>query len=481
MSDLMKQLQELTKKTEFKDVQVVRTGEKLILPEGMTYDQGIEWLERRKREDERMVRIHHTMKAFPYDGANALFEVCREEFGFAESVGKKGPSGVEPPQMIGITLHNGSTKKVPWGRIQFPGFDEDEYIVTDYDSETMSFVIRGEVRKKHEDLVVKVANLTKSYLAVNSIYKGHSFKVDLSFIGNSDIRPKDPEFMNVSKITEDDVILSSKNLSEYKNILFRIENSEKCIKHGVPLKHGCILAGKYGTGKTLLAKYTAKQANTNGWTFIYVEKADQVKNALRLAQVYAPAVVFCEDIDQFAQDRTKDGVNEMLNTLDGIDTKDAPIISIFTTNHLENINSTLMRAGRIDTCVVMDPLNEVTGLKFIERFARNQEGESMLDPNADYQPAAEALAGVVPAFAMDIVTKAKTMTFVNDEEFVTPKLIINATEISKEHQRLATPKKTLNELERVGKATKELVGSLFTETEEIKKLDDNVKYISDNF
>ena len=466
---------------QFSNVEIERIkGGKIQLPEGMSIEEGIKWLERKKNEEERMVSVFYEMKAFPFDGANALFEVCREVFGYADTVGEKGPSGVKPPQMIGIKLANGQIKNVPWGRIQFPGFEENEFLETSYNARELSFIIRGDIKKKNESNVNLVCMRTQEYLKANSIYKGKSFKVDLGFLTRGG-NPQDPEFMNVSHINEDTVILSERNLNEYSGIFLRLKDSAACIREGISLKHGCVLAGQYGTGKTLLAKLTAKIANDNGWTFIYIEDSSQTKEALRLAEIYAPAVVFAEDIDRVVTDRSKDSVNAILNTLDGIDTKDKAIITVFTTNHLENINSTMMRAGRIDTCIIMDPLNEKTALRFISQFCKTKDGQDLLNPESDYMSAAEALSGIVPAFANDIIQKAKEYRLNRQATYVEPEMIVSAAETSRKHQELAKPKKMLNGNERLGLAIRNVVTESFSNAEELKDMSEKVDYLRDNF
>jgi SpoVK/Ycf46/Vps4 family AAA+-type ATPase len=221
-------------------------------------------LKRQRDKEEAIVSVQFAMKAFPLDGSNALYDVCQQEFGFADVVGEENPSGGTPPKTLGIKLADGSIKNVPWGRIQFPGFEKEEYIETNFNPNTMEFVITGEIKRKNEDMVNKVARLTEQYLKSNSIYKGQSFKIDLGFMSKPGTIPEDPKFMRVNDVNRDDVILSDAVRNEYSQVLFRIENVGICKDNNIPLKHGCVLAGPYGTGKTLLAKMTANLANQNG-------------------------------------------------------------------------------------------------------------------------------------------------------------------------------------------------------------------------
>lgn len=188
-----------------------------------------------------------------------------------------------------------------------------------------------------------------------------------------------------------------------------------------------------------MAKFTAKKAITNDWTFIYLEDVRQLRHALRLAEMYAPCVVFSEDIDKAVEgsDRTSD-INAILNTLDGVDTKNIPIITVLTTNHLENINKAFLRAGRIDSLITMTALDRNTGHQFLKRFARDKSGASLLDPTRDYTEAGEALTGIVPAFASEVVNKGKMYALYNNRDILLPEDIMTASESFKEHIRLTT-------------------------------------------
>jgi transitional endoplasmic reticulum ATPase len=269
----------------------------------------------------------------------------------------------------------------------------------------------------------------------------------------------------------------------YSAVLLRIKETEKCLKNNVQIKHGALLAGPYGTGKTLLAKYTAKVAIENNWTFIYLEDARQLKHALRLAEMYAPCVVFTEDIDKAVEGtgRTAD-MNAILNTLDGIDTKSNPIITVLTTNHIENINKAFLRAGRIDSLVTMKPLDAATGAQFLARFAKNQKGESLLNPEGDYTKAAAALTGIVPAFASEVINKAKIYAMYNDREVLEPSDIETAAEGFKEHIRLTTENKQLTAQEIVAEAVKTVntYGSNDSAAD-LTELKQDVKYIREQY
>jgi transitional endoplasmic reticulum ATPase len=380
------------------------------------------------------------MKAYPWDGAYALFRAMQKKFGYADMIAAKDASGSTPPTMVSLKLPDGTMVNVPWGRLQFPGLDDKSFLETKYDNGQMKFVVTGQIKRKFQKAVDELMLLTERILKEESIYKGNAIRVDLSFLTDSSLTMAQPEFLNnsVSSIKDEDILMNEVTRLNYSAVLLRIQKTKQCVKNGVQIKHGALLAGPYGTGKTLLAKYTAKIGIENGWTFIYLEDARQLKHALRLAEMYAPCVVFTEDIDKAVEGTRSVDMNAILNTLDGIDTKSNPIITVLTTNHIENINKAFLRAGRIDSLITMTALDNVTGHQFLERFARDKAGNSLLNPEADYAEAGAALTGIVPAFASEVINKAKMYALYNNRELLEPSDIMTASESFKEHIRLTT-------------------------------------------
>ena len=422
-------------KKDFSKAEVTR-GEtsKIILPDGMPLETAMEWIKRQIVMEEKVVTFHQGLRAYPLDGAYALYRAIVDIFGYVDLAKEEGPSSSTPPHMIGIKLPDGSSIQVPWGRMQFPGLDKESYLETKYNNAKMEFEIHGQFRKKFEPVVARIADRTMEILRDDSIYKGKAIKVDLAWITNGEF-PSDPKFLkDIELIKDTDVLMNEQTKLNYAAVLMRIEKSALCVKKNIPLKHGCLLAGPYGTGKTLTAKWTAKKAVENNWTFIYLEDCKQMKDALRLAEMYAPAVVFAEDIDKAMEGGRSSQMNEILNTLDGIDTKSHPIITILTTNHINNINPAFLRAGRIDSLIQMKPLDEETAAQFIKNFGKNSDGESILNDD-NYDEAAQSLSGIVPAFASEVMNKAKMNALYRggEKEKIDSRDIVAAAKSFKEH------------------------------------------------
>jgi len=397
--------------TTFKDVQIERRGNQIIIPEGMSYAEAHIWLKRQEEAEEKKVAIFDKISCYPLDGIVAVVRALNEVYGFTSL--ENAPTGffgaMEPPMMIQVPTADGSFETAPLGRIAIPKW-EGGFFDTELGKDA-SLILRGEIKRKFEPEVKRIIMLARQKLKEKSIYKGQAITIDLSFIDEDRrFNPINdaPTFMDVKSVDENMLILNDVTGFELQaNVFTLIEQTEACLRNNIPLKHGCLLMGPYGTGKTLAARVLASKCVRNGWTFIYLKKAEQLADALLLAQLYAPAVVFAEDIDQVMSGDRDGDINEILNTIDGVDTKDKPIITILTTNKPEDIEPAFLRAGRIDTVISLDAPDGKTSVRFVQMFAKNDDGHSLLVAGIDLTEAGKELAGFVPSFIAEAVQKAK--------------------------------------------------------------------------
>jgi transitional endoplasmic reticulum ATPase len=396
--------------TTFKEVRILREGTQIIIPEGMSYPEAHIWLKRQEEAEEKKVAIFDKIACYPLDGIVAVMRALKEVYGFASLEDTPGFFGEkEPPMMVQVPLANGGFETAPLGRIAIPKW-EGGFFDTEL-AKDAALVLRGEIKRKFEPEVKRIIALARQRLKEQSIYKGQAITIDLSFIDEDRrFNPINdaPNFIDVKNVDENMLILNDVTDFELRaNVFTLIEKTEACLRNNIPLKHGCLLMGPYGTGKTLAARVLASKCVRNGWTFIYLKNAEQLADALVLAQLYAPAVVFAEDIDQVMSGDRDGDINEILNTIDGVDTKDKPIITILTTNKPEDIEPAFLRAGRIDTVISLDAPDGKTSVRFVQMFARNDDGHSLLVKDIDLTEAGKELAGFVPSFIAEAVQKAK--------------------------------------------------------------------------
>lgn len=431
---------------QFKDVQVTREGTQIIIPPGMAYWEAREWLTRKEEAENKVVEVNHRIDCFPLDGILAVKQAMEEKYGFTNLRGLDGFWGEELPMMIQVVDADGKYHSAPVGKLQPPTW-EGGYITISL-GPVPQLVIGGQMRVRHEPAVQEIFKRTKELLRTKSIYKGQAMRIDLSWMSDGrNFHPINdaPQFMDVKDITEADLILPASTEFELRtNVWMLLEKTEACQRYNIPLKQGVLLYGPYGTGKTLTARVTAEKATRNKWTFFYLKNVKHVAAALKLAEHYAPCVIFAEDVDTVTGNRDED-MNQILNTLDGVDTKGKAIITILTTNNADAIDPSFLRAGRIDTLIHMGAPDAKAAERFVKLYAKDDDARTLLAEGLDLTPVGKSLEGYVPAFIAEAVQKAKRHAIAREGEDIVGKVnehdLLLASEALKLHAQMANPKK----------------------------------------
>lgn len=393
-------------------VEVSRRGAEIIIPEDMSIPEARVWLSRREEEENKRVAISEIVDAVPFEGAYAFSKALARMFGFTSMVDT--PQGFwpdAPPTLIGVQVSATKTEQVAWGRVQIPAFSGG-YLETGIaeKNKRLVFMISGEVLAKFKGQVKDLADLTRKIVREESIYRAKAVRVKFPK-SPKDYDPRDcPQFMDVSKAREDELIFSNDVELEIRTSLFTpIEQTAQCREHQIPLKRGVLLEGPYGVGKTLTANITAKKAMENGWTFLYLSNVDDLEAAIHFAKSYQPCVIFAEDIDRVMVSNPEnetsvrtEKMNAILNTIDGVDTKDMELLVLLTTNFVDIIDSAMMRPGRLDAVISVEPPDAEACIRLIQLYARGR-----LEEGTDLTKVGERLAGQIPATIREVVERSK--------------------------------------------------------------------------
>jgi ATP-dependent 26S proteasome regulatory subunit len=173
--------------------------------------------------------------------------------------------------------------------------------------------------------------------------------------------------------------------------------------------------------KTLLAFKLARIAVKNNWIFIYLKDPTLLAEVLRMSKIIDRsgngALVFLEDIDQVTRGNRDAAMQDILNTLDGGDTKNMNVISLFTTNHIEVIEPTFLRGKRIGTIISMGFLDADTTKRFLEESFKIGGYKITEDITNECQLVAES--SIAPAFMAEIVEAIKARLVFDDRQEVT--------------------------------------------------------------
>jgi transitional endoplasmic reticulum ATPase len=426
-------------------------GTKITIPVGMSFLEGAEWLLKQEREMERNVDVNETIDGFPLDGAMALYKALNKEFGWTETVGTPTWFGEIPPSTISVEVGVNQFAQVPWGKISMPGL-EGGYIEPcaghPNSDGTPVLTIHGVVKKKFRQQIADVVQSARDILRTESIYKGKAIKVTFpeDDVDHGDaISTQDmPTFYDTSRIAPEEVVFSKSVEEQIRVSLFTpITKSQACRDLKIPLKRTALISGPYGVGKTLTAAVTAQLAPKHGWTFILIESAEDLARAVEFSKQYEPAVIFAEDIDSVVQGERSVDMNDILNTIDGVESKGRELIIVLTTNHPEKINKAMLRPGRIDAFIEVLPPDAEAAERLVKVYARD-----LLADGEDLTEVGKMLSGHKPASIREVVEKAKLASVANSEgtpEKITAKDLETAALVMKPHFALMDEKPVLKE------------------------------------
>lgn len=377
------------------------------LPAGMTLQEGRHWLQKIEEEETRTFRFEFKFTGWaPLDAMWAAYRALSELHGFVHVGDFQSFFGPTPPTMITIEVDFGVTQQMPWGPIEVSGFSAPLVpsltLVEGHPTLMFSAKIRNNERATADSLMKKAISL----LQTSSIYRGKAIDVDFEVVNPNDFRfdpHKAPKFWDTSGTKLDELILSKKVEKLIKtNIWTPIRKTAEARKHKIPLRRTTLLAGSYGVGKTLGARATAKIAQDNGWTFLYLRKLEQLKQALYFAKKYQPCVIFAEDINRITSGKRDEEMDALFNTVDGVDRKDDEVMLVFTTNDIEEIHPGMIRPGRIDTVIMVTPPDAEAAERLIRLY-----GRGLIEESADLKEVARKLAGQIPAIIREAVERSK--------------------------------------------------------------------------
>ncbi len=282
-------------------------------------------------------------------------------------------------------------------------------------------------------------------------------------------------------VTFKDVAGQDEAKESLQEIIDFLHNPQKYADIGAKLPKGALLVGSPGTGKTLLAKAVAGEANVpffsiSGSDFeeVFVGVgASRVRDLFQQAAKVAPCIIFIDEID--AVGRTRDSrlgsndqtLNQLLGEIDGFDSSKGVVI-LAATNRPEILDKALLRAGRFDRRIIVDRPNLQGRLDTLKVHTRKIK----LSEDVDLRKIAQATAGAVGADLANLVNEAalravrKGRQAVNQEDLmVSFETVIAGTE--KKNTVLTDTEKRLVAYHEVGHA---LIAALEKHSQPVSKI-----------
>ena len=200
------------------------------------------------------------------------------------------------------------------------------------------------------------------------------------------------------KVKFDDVAGNEAAKQDLAEIVDFLKDSKKYEKLGAKIPRGVLLAGDPGTGKTLMARAVAGEADVPFFSISGSEFAEmfvgvgasRVRDLFNKAKKNAPSIIFIDEIDAVAHKRDARGgagredeqtLNQILVEMDGFD-NDSGVIVIAATNRVDMLDKALLRPGRFDRHVNVTLPERKDRLEILKVHFKNKPLEKDVDLNA---------------------------------------------------------------------------------------------------
>lgn len=200
------------------------------------------------------------------------------------------------------------------------------------------------------------------------------------------------------KVKFEDVAGNESAKQDLTEIVDFLKNPKKYEKLGAKIPRGVLLAGEPGTGKTLMARAVAGEANVPFFSISGSEFAEmfvgvgasRVRDLFSKAKKNAPSIIFIDEIDAVAHKRDARGgagredeqtLNQILVEMDGFD-NDSGVIVMAATNRVDMLDKALLRPGRFDRHVNVTLPERKDRLEILKVHFKNKPTEKDVDLNA---------------------------------------------------------------------------------------------------
>jgi cell division protease FtsH len=252
----------------------------------------------------------------------------------------------------------------------------------------------------------------------------------LGNFGRSQARRVDPEKI---RVTFDDVAGIDEAKAELTEIVDFLKTPDRYARLGGRIPHGVLLFGPPGTGKTLLARAVAGEAHAAFFSIAaseFIEAivgvgASRVRDLFAKAKEAAPSIIFIDELDAIgrsrqgsasvtgANDEREQTLDQILTEMDGFESTQAVVV-LGATNRSEILDPALLRPGRFDRRVAVQPPDRLGRLKILQVHTRSIP----LADDVDLEALASTTPGMVGADLANLANEAALLAAGRDHDKV---------------------------------------------------------------
>lgn len=289
---------------------------------------------------------------------------------------------------------------------------------------------------------------------------------------------------NKTDVKFDDIAGLEEEKNELIEIVDFLKEPQRFYDMGAKIPKGILLYGKPGTGKTLIAKAVAGEAGVpfismSGSEFIEMFAglgASRVRKLFEKARKIAPCIVFIDEIDAIGSRRSSQSgaesennqtLNQLLVEMDGFE-RNETIIVLAATNRPEMLDKALLRPGRFDRQITINP-PDVRGR---EEILKIHAREKKFAPEVTLKSIAEDTAGYTGAELANILNEAAIVATINKHKEITQDDIEEAVKkvmvgLQKNSKVVSEKEKKLTAYHEAGHA---IVGRFLETTDPLKEI-----------